>query len=294
MNQLSLARRSVIVKALVEGASIRSICRMTGASKNTVSKLLVELGEVCAIYQDHVLRNLPCERIQCDEIWSFVGAKHKQVLSGAQGAGDVWTWTAMDPDSKLMVCWLVGKRSKAACREFVGDLAGRLAHRVQITTDGYLPYLTVIEEVFGWAGADYAQLVKMYAPGGGGEKSFAARRYSPGVCIGAEKTWVMGDPDPDQVSTSHVERQNLTMRMGMRRFTRLTNAFSKKVENHAHAVALHFMHYNFCRAHTTLTKAHPNRYPTTPAMAAGVADRLWSVEDICALLDPTRQIASKS
>ena len=209
------------------------------------------------------------------------------MLSGAKGEGDVWTWTAMDPDSKLMVSWLVGKRSKAACSQFIGDLAGRLAGRVQITTDGYLPYLTAVEGAFGWAGADFAQLVKIYAsaPLDG---SFAARRYSPGVCIGAEKSWVMGDPDPDHVSTSHVERQNLTLRMGNRRFTRLTNGFSKKVENHTHSVNIHFMHYNFCRAHTTLTKAHSLRYPTTPAMAAGITDHVWTVEEVCALLDPAR------
>jgi IS1 family transposase len=292
MYQLSLERRAAIVKALVDGASIRATCRMTGASKNTVTKLLVELGEVCSIYQHHVLRNLNCKRIQCDEIWSFVGAKHKNVLSGAQGAGDVWTWTAMDPDSKLMVSWFVGNRSLRSARTFIEDLAGRLANRVQITTDGLRFYRSAIEGAFGWNGTDFAQLIKIFAHTGKGS-SEQARRYSPGVCIGAEKQWVMGDPDPDHVSTSMVERSNLTMRMGMRRFTRLTNAFSKKIENHAHAVALHLMHYNFCRAHTTLTQAHPNRYPTTPAMAAGIADRVWSVEDICALLDPTLKLGAR-
>jgi IS1 family transposase len=252
-------------------------------------------GEVCSIYQNHVLRNLPVNRVQCDEIWSFVGAKQKQVNAGARGDGDVYTWTAMDADSKLMISWLVGRRSPQAAREFVADLSGRLANRVQITTDGYGPYLSAVERAFGWAGADFAQLVKIYAapPGGSQDSNLTARRYSPGVCIGAEKTWVMGDPDMDHVSTSYIERQNLTMRMGMRRFTRLTNAFSKKVENHAHSVALHFMHYNFCRAHTTLTRNHPRRYPTTPAMAAGVADRVWTVEEVCALLDPARPVGQE-
>jgi IS1 family transposase len=290
MNQLSLERRAVIVRALVEGNSIRAVARMTGASKNTITKLLVDIGEMCAMYQDHKLRNLPCTKIQCDEIWSFVGAKQRTVKAGAKQAGDVWTWTAICADTKLMVCWLVGRRDMQAAGEFMVDLAGRLRHRVQLTTDGHYTYPPAVEAAFGWGGTDYAQLVKVYSTSP--DASAAARRYSPGICIGAKKAWVMGVPDPDLVSTSYVERQNLTMRMGMRRFTRLTNAFSKKIENHAHAVALHFMHYNFCRPHQTLTKAHPHRYPTTPAMAAGLADHLWTVEEVCALLDPTRFIAT--
>jgi IS1 family transposase len=293
MTQLSLERRAAIVRCLVDGNSIRATCRITGASKNTVVKLLVDLGDMCSIYQNHVLRNLPAKRVQCDEIWSFVGARQKRVNAGARGDGDVYTWTAMDADSKLMICWLVGRRSPQAAREFVADLSERLANRVQITTDGYGPYVNAVDRAFGWAGADFAQLVKIYATAGH-ESNVTARRYSPGICIGAEKTWVMGDPDMDHVSTSYVERQNLTMRMGMRRFTRLTNAFSKKVENHAHAVALHFMHYNFCRPHQSLTQAHPRRYPTTPAMAAGVADRVWTVEEVCALLDPARLVGQES
>lgn len=285
MNQLSVERRAAIVKALVDGTSIRATCRITGASKNTVTKLLVDLGEMCAIYQNHVLRNLTCKRVQCDEIWSFVGAKQRQVANGAKGPGDVYTWTAMDADSKVMICWLVGTRTQPVANAFIADLHSRLANRVQLTTDGHSLYLKAVEKAFRWGGTDFAQLVKIYQgePGNRG-------RYSPPICIGAEKHWVMGDPDPDYVSTSFVERQNLTMRMAMRRFTRLTNAFSKKIENHAHAVALHFMHYNFCRAHMTLTKNHPNRYPTTPAMAAGVADHPWTVEEVCALLDPSRLI----
>jgi IS1 family transposase len=286
MNQLSLERRSAVTRALVEGNSIRATCRLTGAAKNTVTRLLIELGEACGAYQNRTLRNLPTKRVQCDEIWSFVGAKQKQVLAGAKGKGDVWTWTAMDADSKLMICWLVGQRDYRDARAFVTDLHSRLANRVQITTDGLAWYRPAVERAFGWNGTDFAQLVKIYSTSGSSslESGIAARRYSPGVCIATERHWVMGDPDPDHVSTSFVERSNLTMRMGMRRFTRLTNAFSKKVENHAHAVALHFMHYNFCRPHTTLTQAHPGHYPTTPAMAAGVADHVWSVEEICGLL----------
>jgi IS1 family transposase len=282
VNQLSLDRRAQIVRCLVDGNSIRATCRITGASKNTVIKLLVDLGEVCSIYQDHKLRNLPTKRVQCDEIWSFVGAKQMKVNAGAAGEGDVYTWTAMDADSKLMICWLVGRRSGRAADAFVMDLRKRLAGRVQLSTDGYSHYLGAVERAFGWGGTDYAMVLKQYASGGGQGK------YTPPVVVGVEKAWVMGNPDPDHVSTSYVERSNLTMRMGMRRFTRLTNAFSRKVENHAHAVALHFMHYNFCRAHTTLTQAHPKHYPTTPAMAAGLTDHVWTVEEVCALLDPTR------
>lgn len=283
MNQLSVARRATIVRALVEGNSVRATSRLTGASRTTVLRLVVDLGELCRTYQDHVLRNLVCQRIQCDEIWSFVGAKQKQVWAGAKGDGDVWTWTAMDADTKLMIAWHVGPRDGVAARDFMADLAGRLATRVQITTDGLAWYRPAVEQAFRWGGTDFAQLVKVYA-----NSSEGATRYSPPVVVAAEKHWVMGNPDADHVSTSYVERQNLTMRMGMRRFTRLTNAFSKKVENHSYAVDIHYMHYNFCRQHMTLTKAHANRYPTTPAMAAGIADHVWSIEEVCALLDPSR------
>ena len=282
MNQLPTERRAAIIRCLVEGNSARATARLTGTSRATVLKLLVELGELCRVYQDQKLRNLNCQRIQCDEIWSFVGAKHKNVLSGAKGAGDVWTWTAIDPDSKLMVSWLVGQRSHAAARTFMRDLHSRLANRVQLTTDGLRAYEDAVDRAFG-SNVDYAMMVKTYA-----RVIEHQVRYSPPICTGAEKVWVSGNPDPDHVSTSFVERANLTMRMGMRRFTRLTDAFSKKVENHAHAVNIHFMHYNFCRPHTTLTKANPNRYPTTPAMAAGIADHVWTVEEVCGLLDPTR------
>jgi len=288
MNTLSLERRVAIVKALVEGNSIRATARLTGTSKTTVLKLLVELGELASVYQDHALRNLRCRQIQCDEIWSFCGAKQRQVNAGAKGAGDVWTWTAMDADSKLMVSWLVGRRDIPAARTFMADVAKRLAHRVQLTTDGHNAYLTAVEEAFGWDGTDFAQLVKLYAGGGEASPLSGQGRYSPAACTGTIKRHVMGDPDPSSVSTSFVERQNLTMRMGMRRFTRLTNAFSKKVANHAHAVALHFFYYNFCRAHSTLTKAHAKHYPTTPAMAAGIAETPWTIEDIVTRLDPAR------
>ena len=277
MYQLSVERRADIVRALVEGSSIRATCRMTGASKNTVVKLLVDLGEMCSIYQDHKIRNIPAKRVQCDEIWSFCGAKERNVPKGQRkrGRGDVWTWTAMDADSKLMISWMVGTRGRGIGQAFMRDLHSRLANRVQLTTDGHKSYLNAVERAFG-RDVDYAMLVKIYQSTSGDRG-----RYSPPICVGAEKIWVMGDPDPDHVSTSFVERSNLTMRMGMRRFTRLTNAFSKKIENHAHAVALHFMHYNFCRPHTSLTKAHPHRYPTTPAMSAGLADHVWTAEEMC-------------
>ncbi len=292
MNQLSVERRAAVIRCLSEGNSIRATSRLTGASRTTVLSLLVDLGDLCRVYQDHVLRNLKVQRVQCDEIWSFVGAKQKQVNAGARGDGDVYTWTAMDADSKLMIAWLVGRRSPQAANEFIRDLHGRLATRVQITTDGYPHYAMAVERAFGWAGADFAQLMKVYAASSQEDSNATARRYSPGVCIGADKQWIMGNPDMDHVSTSYVERSNLTMRMGMRRFTRLTNGFSKKVENHAYAVDIHMMHYNFCRPHLTLTKSHPHRYPTTPAMAAGIADHVWTLEEVCALLDPSRLLGA--
>jgi IS1 family transposase len=288
MNQLSVERRAAIVRCLCEGNSVRATSRLTGASRTTVLSLLVDLGELCRTYQSHVLRGIRTKRVQCDEIWSFVGAKRRAVESGASGDGDVYTFTAMDADTKLMICWLVGRRNPEHTREFIGDLHSRLASRVQITTDGYGPYVSAVEGAFGWAGADFAQLVKVYASGHPGDSNATARRYSPGICIGAEKEWIMGNPDMDHVSTSYVERQNLTMRMQMRRFTRLTNAFSKKVANHAYAVDIHFMYYNFARPHATLTKAHPLHYPQTPAMAAGFTDHVWTMEEICGLMDPAR------
>ena len=274
MNKLTQAKRVQIIAALVEGNSIRATCRMTGAAKGTVLKLLVDLGKACAAYQDRTLRNLPCKQVQCDEIWSFCYAKEKNVseeMKGTLGFGDVWTWTAIDADSKLIVSFLVGGRSADYARKFIDDLASRLAHRVQLTTDGYRAYLTAVERAFGGE-VDYAMLDKIYnAPPNKG-----TTRYSPAECCGTRKIKVQGNPDLRQASTSFVERQNLTMRMSMRRMTRLTNAFSKKIENQAHAVALHFMHYNFARIHQTLR--------VTPAMEAGVADHVWSLEEVVDLL----------
>jgi IS1 family transposase len=278
MNKLTDTRRAAILRCLVEGNSIRATVRMTGAAKATVLKLLVEVGEFCSIYQDHKLRNLPCTRVEADEIWAFCGAKARNAKQ--EGHGDIWTFTAICADTKLMVSWLVGDRSLTNANSFMEDVAARLTHRVQLTTDGHSMYLTAVEKAFGWAGVDYAMLVKKY---GQPLDQHAAGRYSPPVCTGAVKERIMGSPDKDLVSTSYVERANLTMRMQMRRFTRLTNAFSKKAENHTHAVSLHFMHYNFCRVHQTLTKKHGRKM--TPAMAAGVADHPWSLTELVELLE---------
>ncbi|MGD0017297.1 MAG: IS1 family transposase [Verrucomicrobiia bacterium] len=273
MNKLSIEKRIQAVAALVEGNSLRSVVRMTGVHRTTIQKLLVELGVACSAYQDKVFRNLKLRRIQCDEIWSFVGCKEKnaKLAHKAKGWGDVWTWTALDAETKLIPCWRVGSRGAADAYHFIHDLKNRLANRVQLTTDGHKAYLSAVEDAFG-SEIDYAMLVKLY----GDESKGGEVRYSPVQCIGARKTVIKGNPVAEHVSTSYTERQNLTMRMSMRRFTRLTNAFSKKVENHEAAVALHFMHYNFCRIHQTLR--------VTPAMAAGVSDHVWSLEEVIALL----------
>src|SRR5256885_1624739 len=276
MNTLPTAKQAAILKALTDGASIRATARMVGVSKTTVLRLLVDVGQFCAIYQREKLRNLPCRRIEADEIWAFVGAKQRHAKRA--GDGDIWTFTALDADTKLMVTWLVGQRSGENAHAFMRDLCSRLAKRVQLTTDAFTPYISAVEGAFGWQGVDFSQLVKHYT----GEPT---GRYSPPICTGVTRTPIMGSPDPAHVSTSYVERANLGLRMNARRFTRLTNAFSKKVENHAHAVALHFMVYNFCRSHGTLTKAAKGVH-TTPAMAAGVTDRVWTVEDVLALMDP--------
>lgn len=275
MNRLSREKRAQILGMMVEGISIRAIARMTGASKNTIVKLLADAGEVFSEYQNEKLRNLSCERLQLDEIWSFVYAKAKNVPSAKSApdiAGDVWTWTAIDADSKLIASWLVGDRSgETACR-FVNDLADRLNHRVQITTDGHKAYLQAIEEAFG-SDTDYAMLEKIYAvPAHEG-----STRYSPAECCGTRTHRIMGNPDSAHISTSFAERQNLSMRMSIRRFTRLTNAFSKKIENHVYAISIYFMHYNFCRVHQTLR--------VTPAMQAGISDHVWSLEELAGLLD---------
>jgi len=284
MNRLSTERRAEIVRCLVEGNSIRSTVRITGAAKNTITKLLVDLGGACSEHQDAALRGLACKRLQLDEIWSFVGVKAGNIPAerkGESGIGDVWTWTAICADTKIVPSFLVADRSADAALRFVEDLRGRVVGRVQVTTDGHHGYLTAVDAAFG-AEVDYAMLIKVY--GGSADAASPERRYSPGKVNGTEIRRIHGQPDPAHIATSYVERQNLTMRMSMRRFTRLTNAFSKKVENLAAAVALHFMFYNFARPHTTLTKAAGGK-PTTPAMAAGKADRVWTVEDIAALLD---------
>lgn len=277
MNKLSTEKRAQVIGCLVEGMSIRATVRITGAAKNTVTKLLVDLGRACQEYQDKTLRNLPCKRVQCDEIWSFCYAKQRNVpddLKGIFGYGDVWTWVALCADSKLAVSWQVASRTADAAKVFMEDLASRLAHKIQLTTDGYKKYVDAVESAFG-GGVDYAMLVKLY--GGDEEASRVERRYSSGECKEARPIPVVGRPDERHISTSYVERQNLTMRMSMRRFTRLTNAFSKKVENLEAAVALHFMYYNFARVHKTLR--------VTPAMEAQVSDHVWSLEEIAKLLD---------
>ena len=276
MNRLSIEKRAQVIAALVEGNSIRATVRMTGVAKNTVTKLLVDMGTVCSIYQDRVLRDLPCERVEADEIWAFCYAKERNVpveKRGEFGYGDVWTWVGMDADTKIVVSYRVGTRGLGEAREFMKDLASRLSRRVQLTTDGHRPYLTAVEDAFAGE-IDYAQLTKIY---GVAEPLRAGARYSPGVCLGTQVQAITGAPDPANISTSYIQRQNLTMRMSMRRFTRLTNAFSKKVENLAAAVSLHFAYYNFCRVHKTLG--------TTPAVAAGVTDHVWKLDEMIGLLE---------
>jgi IS1 family transposase len=282
MNRLSTEQRAKIIGCLVEGNSIRATCRLTGAAKGTVTKLILDLGEACSAYQDGALRNLNCDRIQLDEIWSFVGAKKKNVDPEKHSAdwGDAWTFTALDPDTKLIPSWFVGGRTADDAWEVLTDLRSRLANRVQLSTDGHKMYLTAVPETFS-DDIDHAQVVKHY---GHAPADPSNHRYSPAPCVTVTINKVSGTPDPAYISTSLVERQNLTIRMSMRRFTRLTNGFSKKLENLTAAVSLHFMYYNFARPHTTLTKA-ANHVPTTPAMAAGVADHVWTMIDIVALLD---------
>jgi IS1 family transposase len=274
MNQLSPEARARVIACLVEGNSLRSVTRITGTHRTTCMKLLADLGRACSVYQDAVFRNLPCKRIQCDETWSYIGAKAKNATpeQKAEGWGDCWTWIALCPDTKLIPCWFIGGRDAGAAYHFMHDLAGRLASRVQLTTDGHNAYLSAVESAFGNE-IDFAQLVKIY----GATPSTPETRYSPAVCMGAKKAKVTGSPDFAHVSTSHVERANLTLRMGNRRFTRLTNAFSKKFENHEHSLALHFMVYNFCKIHGSLR--------VTPGMAAGVTSRVWELTDLVALLD---------
>ena len=274
MNTMTIEKKVQILQLLVEGNSMRSIERIVGCSINTVTKLLEDAGAACAAYHEANVRGLKSKRVECDEIWAFCYAKKKNVIaakSAPEGAGDVWTWTAIDVDSKLIISYLVGGRDADYATEFMLDLKSRLTTPVQLTTDGLKAYLPAVEKAFDW-NIDYAQLVKTY----GASPESAKGRYSPADCTGIKKTKISGDPDISKISTSYAERQNLTMRMHMRRFTRLTNGFSKKVENHANAVALHFMFYNFVKIHKTLR--------VTPAMEAGITDRLWDLEDIARLI----------
>ncbi len=275
MNKLSTEEKVKVVACLVEGNSLRSTVRMTGIHRTTIQRLLVELGAACSVYQDKALPNLTCKCIQCDEIWSFVGCKQKNATPEKQeeGCGDVWTWIALCPDTKLVPCWFVGSRDASSAYHFIHDLQVRLASRVQLTTDGHKAYLSAIESAFG-SEVDYGQLQKIYGAAQG--VSGNEVRYSPAQCMGARKAVITGKPDIKHVSTSQIERQNLSMRMGMRRFTRLTNAFSNKLENHEAAIALHFMHYNFARIHQSLR--------ITPAMVAGVCDHVWTLTEIVDLL----------
>jgi len=273
MNRLNEYKQTQIISALVEGNSLRATARMCDVAFNTVLNLLLDIGSACADYQDRTLRNLHCKRIQCDECWSFAYAKQKNVPEekrGRFGFGDVWTWVAIDAVTKLVPSFMVGNRDAQTARMFIDDLAGRLKTRIQLTTDGLKVYVDAVEDSFGCE-IDYAMLSKIY------KSSQEETRYSPAECVGVERKTIMGEPDSNHISTSYVERQNLSMRMGMRRFTRLTNGFSKKVENHAYSVALYFMHYNFARIHRTLR--------VTPAMEAGVSDHVWDIEGIAALLD---------
>jgi IS1 family transposase/lambda repressor-like predicted transcriptional regulator len=283
-NRLSTEKRAQVIGMLVEGMSMRAIARTAGVARNTIDKLLTDLGEACAEYQDGILTNLDIQRVEADEIWSFCYAKQKNVpeeFVGTPGYGDVWTWVAIDADTKLVPSWLIGERTTQDCWVFLSDLKSRIkvGNRIQLTTDGFGSYPPVVDSL--WRNAiDYATVVKDYKS----PTEEDARRYSPSTCTSIQKEVIAGNPDLTKTSNSYVERQNLTMRMGMRRFTRLTNAFSKKVENHAHAISLHFMHYNFCRPHQTLTKAAGGK-KTTPAMAAGIARAPWSLTQLAELLD---------
>ena len=274
MNRLTIKQRVQILHLLVEGNSLRATARICDVSRNTVDKLLRDVGSACLDYQDKALRNLQCRRVECDEIWSFVFSENKNVPEGMQGqfgVGDVWTWVAICADSKVVPCWHVDSRDADAAKQFLDNLSQRMAHRIQLTTDGHKPYLEAVEGAFG-ADVDYAQLIKIY----GGEPAQDDVRYSPADYVKSRKEVVTGNPDKEKVSTSYMERQNLTMRMSMRRFTRLTNRFSKKMENHMHAISLHYMYYNFGRIHKTLR--------VTPAMEAGISDHVWSLEQIASLV----------
>lgn len=285
MRKLDAKTRALIIRLLVEGNSIRATARISDVSKNTVNKLLIDAGKACSNYHDEHVHNVKASVIQCDEIWSFTYAKQKNVkyaTDAPEFAGDTWTWTAIDSDSKLIVSYMVGGRDSGYAIEFMDDLRARLANRVQLTTDGHKAYLEAVEGAFG-GDVDYAQLIKMY--GNAAQGKTHEKKYSPAECTGIKKRHIEGNPDKKLVSTSYVERQNLTMRMHMRRFTRLTNGFSKKVENHSYAVALHFMYYNFVRVHQTLK--------VTPAMEAGLTDRLWDIADLVGVIDANEEAPKK-
>lgn len=284
MNRLTPEARTAVISALIEGCSIRSTVRMTGVSKKAVMRLLIEVGAVCTTYQDRVFRNLTCRRLQVDELWAFIGCKQKnvtpEIIAKNSYAGDMWLWVAIDADTKIVPTWTLGGRDGLTAMHFIDDVAGRLSNRVQLTSDGHKAYLDAVENAFG-SNVDYAMLVKLY-----GEAPEAEKRYSPAQCIGCRHTVVVGSPDPTNISTSYVERQNLTVRMTNRRYTRLTNAFSRKLENHAAAVALGYFAYNFIKIHRTLR--------VTPAMAAGVTDRLWEVADLVSLLEAEESVSKRA
>jgi IS1 family transposase len=274
-NVISMDKKIAVISALVEGCSVRSTVRMTGVSKGAVLRLLVSVGSACAEYQDRAIRNVAAKRVQVDEIWSFVGCKEKNVTAAKMQAGicgDVWTFTAIEAQTKLVISWLVGRRDAGCATEFLRDVESRLSNRVQLTTDGHKMYLTAVPDAFA-EDIDFAQLVKIY-----GNNPEGATRYSPAQCLGTKRIDIIGSPDHEHISTSYVERQNLNMRMGMRRFTRLTNAFSKKLENHVAMLALFHMHYNFCRIHQTLR--------VTPAMEAAISNHAWSIHEIVLLTWP--------
>lgn len=278
MNRLPLTKRVAVISALVEGCSVRSTSRLTGVAKGTILRLLADVGDACARYQDAAIRNVTAKRVQIDEIWSFVGAKQKNVTqeNAARGAiGDVWTFVAIEAHTKLVLSWLVGLRDAGCATDFMQDVAARLSNRIQLTTDGHKMYLSAVEDAFGGE-IDYAMLHKVYR-----SNPETETRYSPAKCIGCSSEDIVGTPDAKHVSTSYVEQQNLTMRMNMRRFTRLTNAFSKKLQNHAHSVALFYMHYNFVRVHQSLR--------VTPAMEAGITKTIWSIQDIVELAEPASE-----
>jgi IS1 family transposase len=280
-NVISTEKKIAVISALVEGCSVRSTVRMTGVSKGAVLRLLVSVGNACAEYQDRVIRNVAAKRVQVDEIWSFVGCKEKNVTAEKMEAGicgDVWTFTAIEAQTKLVVSWLVGRRDAGCATEFLRDVESRLSNRVQLTTDGHKMYLAAVPDAFA-SEVDYAQLVKVFGNDPEGQK-----RYSPAQCLGTRRDAIIGSPDPEHISTSYVERQNLNMRMNMRRFTRLTNAFSKKLDNHVAMIALFHMHYNFCRIHQTLR--------VTPAMEAGISQHVWSISDISALASGKQALAA--